>query len=317
MNSEKVKALAMLIVAAFLGGAVMPILVRIGTTTVHPFIFNWFRALATLLFLIPVVIKNRKMFQERSFQKLIVLAGLGIGLNVTFFGLGINKTTIVASQLLYALVPILASLVAFFFLKEKLSFKKILAILLGLVGVLILIIFSNSADQRLSLGSVDGNLIILAGVFFYTLYIVVSKKFSKIYQAIHLAIATNSGMLLFTFWPALRPLTTVFKLEQLTPQLFVVLLGLGLSSVLFLFCFQFGLQKLSTSTSTITILLSPSFAAISGYIFYGEKISLVLFISITIISSAVLLSFMNEKQSLQEQWQQTKNRVSGLLFNRL
>lgn len=297
MRSTKVRALMALIIAAFIGGAVTPGLVRIGSSALGPFTFNFFRTAVTLLCLLPVLLNKRQLWQKAAFHKVVLIAGLGVGFNTTFFALGIPKTTIVASQLLYGLLPLTASLAAFLLIGEKVSRLKAIAIGLGLIGMSFLLLFSRSETQRLALGTLEGNTLILIAVMSHTLYVVLSKNFSQEFSALELTLATYLGLFAFSFLLALIPLTRGFSLDVVSPSVIGSVLISGISSIFFMLLFQYGIQKLSTSTTAITVLLAPQFGALSGALFFQETITPALVASMILVSLAISLSFLGERLS--------------------
>ncbi len=173
-QNNQALASAALILAGVIGGTV-PIISKL--------LFRELSPLSVLFFSISIMVVvlasiNRPFLQEarQQWRRLVVFGLLWTG-NVTLFIVGVKYTTAVASQLLYAGVPILVLIEQYFARGEKVVIRQIVGIVLGFIGVSVLALGSlgGSAD----LGSLGGNLIIFLATFFWASYLVVSKRFSQ------------------------------------------------------------------------------------------------------------------------------------------
>jgi drug/metabolite transporter (DMT)-like permease len=301
--SEKQQGVIALIIAAFIGGAVTPTLARIGVADFNPILFVFLRSFIAVLFLVPILYKERKTFHSKNFLQFLALGGVFVGMNLGLFSVGITHTTVVASQLLYALLPISVPLAAYFLTKERLNSKKALGACIGLLGVFLLIFFSRSAEQRLSLGSFQGNSIIFAAVIFYTFFMVLSKPLAKKYSALFASGITYLGISLFflpfTLYQVLSGQATK-EIFAAHPISWIVVLVLGFSGIVFMFFLQYGIKQLSSTTTAISVLLAPEFGALAGWLVFGEKVSFILFISLVLVIVGVLVSLTGEQVSLVE-----------------
>jgi len=314
MNREKLKALLALLIGTLIGSTIIPVFIRTGVATMPPVLFTFLRASFTAIFaaillgpqLKPLIKEAKKTLQP------ILSLGLFLGSNILLFSIGIPHTTLVVSQLLYAILPFTTGIVGIVLLKEKMPAKKILGAALAAAGIVALIIFSRDNAQRLSLGTWYGNGIILLAVGFYTMYFIFSKKFSRIYSPLVLVATSTLGTAILLLPLAL---VTVFKtnLSQITPASWLSVIGIGVVSVVFFFLTQYGLKRLSTVTSAIITQLGPIFAAGTGIVLYGERISLILIISLFLVSTGVFFSLQTEQTSFKDKlvyfWEKLKSRI--------
>lgn len=126
----------------------------------------------------------RESLKIKEIGILVIAAFVGVIFNQGLYLAGLARTTPIQTGLLQTLGPVYTLFLAFLILKEPLSFKKILGVLIGMVGALILI-FSEYRSQILIknqsyLGDI---LIILSGISFalyLTLFIDLIKKYSPI-----------------------------------------------------------------------------------------------------------------------------------------
>ncbi len=299
MNKNKLLGLIGLIGAALIGGAILPALIRWSTTLIHPFVLNWIRvsfALPILYFLFKRKIVWRKLRQSKTLMLASLLA-LGLSINVTLFAFGIHQTTLIASQLIYVVVPIFASGLAQIFLQEKNNQKKFFGMGLALLGVLILIIFSKSPAERMSLGSFAGNLLIFLAMLGYTIYLTFSKKISQKLSLLEIIFITNLLMSII-FSPLAIWALEHATWQQLNLTSFIASSLVALAALFFTAFLQLAIKNLSVGSASLSSLLAPEFAALTGLIFYQEKFSLILIISLALSLFGIVLSIQAEKLTL-------------------
>jgi drug/metabolite transporter (DMT)-like permease len=121
-------AFASVLLAAFVGGG-LGVFTKIGIREIPLFSFIFLRFFLATLFLLPFALKE-KLPQKKELLKTVRLSLLST-INVTFAALGLKFTTATIGQLLYTCVPILAAILSYYFLKEKINSRKIVGILTG------------------------------------------------------------------------------------------------------------------------------------------------------------------------------------------
>ena len=296
MNKNKLLGLIGLLGSAFVGGAILPSVVRLGTTLVHPFLLNWSRIIIGFAIIL-VFFKGQyrlKLILDKKYLPLGLMLGLGLGINVTMFSFGISHTTLIASQLIYVFTPIVTAIMAYFMLREKISLKKALGMFLAFCGILILIIYSRSPEERLSLGSFYGNFLIFIGMFGYSSYLIFSKKLTAVFTIVEMIIITNLSLSIL-----LLPLASyaIYErgLAQINLQSISVMVLFSLSALASLALGQISLKNLSANSASLGTILSPEFAALTGIIFYDEKLSLILLLSMVLSIGGTMLSVTAEK----------------------
>lgn len=118
----------------------------------------------------------------RSYGKNLLAISLLACANIVLFNLAISYTSATASQLIYCLVPLIVALLTALIFKERLKTKKIIGIILGLVGVLIIILFPVISGQKEVVFSLIPNLVISLGAMSYSFYTLFSKKLLNIFS---------------------------------------------------------------------------------------------------------------------------------------
>lgn len=314
LTRNKLLGLIGLVSSAFVGGAILPSVIRLGATMVHPFLLNWFRitiALLILLLLFRNKFKLSRVLQKQHFLPALLLA-TGLGLNVIMFAFGVTRTTLVASQLIYVLTPLATGLLAYLFLGEKINPKKAFGMTLAFAGVLLLIIFSNSAKQRLALGTFYGNFLIFIGMFGYSSYLIFSKKLSPSFSILEMVMITNLFLSVLLLPFAVYGLY-LQGLAQINWSSMLAMTTIAVSALVFMALSQLSLKHLSANTVSLASLLSPEFAALTGIMFYDEKLSLILLLSMALSIGGTAISVSAEKFSFIDKMKLATQKIRGLL----
>jgi len=318
MPKNRLLGLLALLASAFVGGAILPTVIRYGATLVHPFLLNWFRISIGLLLLFLLFRKKVRFALIFSQKNLILglLLGLGLGLNVTMFSFGVSHTTLIASQLIYVFVPIVTALLAYFLLEEKLNQKKILGMFFAFSGVLLLLFFSRSPEERLSLGTFYGNFLIFIGMFGYSAYLVFSKKLTNNFSILEMVMITNLSLTVLLLPFAIYGLHSQ-GFEQINPRSMWAMLAIALSALLFMGLSQTSIKNLSTNTASLGSLLSPEFAALAGIVIYGEKLSVILLLSMILSIGGTAISVSAEKFSFLDRMKASLNKLKEITRTKL
>lgn len=183
MKSDNFKALIAVILAAIFGGGIS-VFAKIGLKQIPAFSFTFFRFFIASICMLPFILKERQKI-DKKLLKVVLLSLLAVA-NVTLFAFGVKLTTATVSQMLYAVVPVIAAIFSYLILKEKVNTKKIFGIFLGLAGVVILILLPIIGKTTGFIGSFIGNMIVLSAVLCFTIYTVLSKKYHQYYSPLTL-----------------------------------------------------------------------------------------------------------------------------------
>lgn len=298
LTSHNIIGLMAILGSVIVGAAVNPVLARVGTVTIPVLIFVLLRQFVTVLMFSPTYWKYRSKLFTRKILKHAFWLSLLFGLNVTFFTLGINQTTLVASQLLYALLPITVSITAFFFLGEKLSFTKLLGIGLGFSGVILLVLNSLDQTQANVLGTFQGNATIFVAVLSYTAYLTYSKKYSAEIET-DIRAGLSYFLLPVMFFPIAmyQIMAQSFQFSSVSFSSWIAVVGIGISSLVFMSLIQIGMSKLSATTVSFSTLLAPEIGALAGFMFYQEQLSWTLGLSLVLVLSGLFVHLSANQQN--------------------
>lgn len=109
-----------------------------------------------------------------------------------FFQIGLSKTTPVSSSIFTSIQPIWVFIIAALFFHEKISFMKVIGIIIGFSGALLCILTQQSSD--LASDAWTGNILCLLSSLAYAIYLTAEKIFlSKNIQVISILKYTFTG----------------------------------------------------------------------------------------------------------------------------
>ena len=243
----KVKASAASILAAigsiFIWGSSF-ILTKNILSEAGPFTVTSLRLLIGLVVLIPLVFKqgfNRRLLKNTN----ILIMGFAMAAAFAFQNLGLQLTTASSAALIQALMPAMIAIVAFGFMGEKATSKKIIGIGLSVVGV-IMVTNSGSANQA---NSLVGNLLVIISVVAWTLYTIQGKRVAGLGTSLVITTAVLLVTLAFTTPFAAWEIGTQgpphFSAGGLTTMIY---LGVGASALAF-FLWNYALSHMDTTVA--------------------------------------------------------------------
>lgn len=273
-NSKNSKAFGSLaLIASGIIGGIAPIAAKYALLELSPLTVLFLRLLIMLLPLLPLFIIVKLDFKN-NLKNLLLLGLFWLG-NVTFFITGVKYTTAVASQILYALVPIFIIAEHYFISKTSLKKSQILSIALGLIGTLLII--TQSSTDELFQGAALGNTLIFLATICWSFYLLLSKKLSTQISPLGLTLSsaltatTLSGFL----WFALEGQTQIHKISSLSQIGIYSLLFLGLVvGIVMIYLYQYGIKYGSVLLASSNVYVATLTAGILGFIFFNEKVTL-------------------------------------------
>ena len=136
---------------------------------------------ASLIFwLIGLFTPNEKI-EKKDFLKILLAAILGMCINMLSFFRGLELSTPINSGIIITLSPVLVLILSYFFLKEKITTKKIIGILIGFAGAVFLIL--NSSKTGINAPNIPlGNSFFLLNASAYAGYLIVIKPLTNKYN---------------------------------------------------------------------------------------------------------------------------------------
>ncbi len=149
---------------------------------VQPFGFIVLRVSgAAILFWIISIAGPKEKIEKKDYPRMLLCALLGMGINMLVFFKGLSLSTPINSSVLVTTTPIIVLILSAVLIKEKIIFKKVLGITIGLLGALGLILFG--AEIRQDAPNIPlGNFLIMMNSVFYGSYLIVVRPLLKKYH---------------------------------------------------------------------------------------------------------------------------------------
>ncbi|MDP5082589.1 MAG: DMT family transporter [Winogradskyella sp.] len=135
---------------------------------------------ATLLFWIAGLFLPKQKIDKKDYIKLFVAALFGVVINMIFFLKGLEYTSPIHAASIMTIIPILILILSSIILKETITKLKIIGVVVGLIGALVLTLYGKSgrpADNVLL-----GNLLIFLNAICYSIYVILIKKLTTKYH---------------------------------------------------------------------------------------------------------------------------------------
>ena len=139
---------------------------------------------AILFWLVSLFIPQQKI-DRADFPKILLCALFGMVINMLCFFKGIELSTPINSAVLITITPILVFVFSAILIKERLLLPRVVGVILGFVGALVLIVFGNEIRQDAP-NIPLGNTLFVVNASSFAMYLVLVKSLSKKYTTVHL-----------------------------------------------------------------------------------------------------------------------------------
>lgn len=140
---------------------------------------------ATVLFWLLGLLIPKQPIDKADRMAFLRAAILGMAINMLAFFKGLEYSTPINSTVIITTTPIMVFLFSVLLLKENIRPKRAIGVLMGFLGALSLILFSQQATANASNISL-GNFLFVINASAYGLYMIYVKPLSEKYNTIHL-----------------------------------------------------------------------------------------------------------------------------------
>lgn len=154
----------------------------LGDNALSPFTITMIRVvIAAALFWLVSFFFPKERVKRRDYLLIFFASIFAVTLNQLPFFIGLEQTTPFNASILPISLPIITMLLAALFLREPITWKKALGVLLGMLGAGVLA-FGGSSDESLSFSV--GDLYLLLSIVAYALYLTLFKGLIGRYSAV-------------------------------------------------------------------------------------------------------------------------------------
>ena len=246
---------------------------KIIVQTVPIFLFSNIRFLISLLFLIPMtMMKGQSKFDLKPKEWIILFlqAFFGLFLYSIFMLYGVSHTSAISAGIITSTTPACIALIAFFFLKEKLSRTALISVLLAVLGISLITFRQDGTGFS---GSALGNVFVVVAVISEALFTIFAKPLSDKLQPIQMASAVNLiGFIIFIPFSIQQILSVNVRIEPGT-WLLIIYYALTASVISFILWYR-GVAKVPANVAGLFTVFMPVSAAITSIVFLKESFAI-------------------------------------------
>lgn len=280
-HTAEIQGIAAMLLACF-WFSVMAILVRHISETTNPFMMVLFRNLSSLILMLPWMLKfgiknirtdNPKLYLMRAVSAIV-------GMSTLFYALPLMKLTDAIS--LTFTTPLITTILAVLLLKERIGYHRVIGLIAGFIGVIVILRPSGDAFQYASI-------FILITATCWALSNILIKK---------LTASDDNKVIVFLMMLIMVPLSiplAVLNWQFLTFEQLGWLFLLGFVANQAQFAMTYSYSRTDVSTVQPFDFSRLVFISILAYFIFGEILSLWTLLGATIIFISSLYVFYRQK----------------------
>src|SRR5574343_286190 len=134
-----------------------------------------------LLWITHALFVREKIKVKKDYLELLKCAVFGVAANMLLFFKGLAITTPINGAILMVTTPLFVGFFSFFVLKEKATFIKILGLMLGVSGALLLLV---GPKLSFSSSTLSGDIMVMLNAIIYSYYLIIAKPLLHKYNPI-------------------------------------------------------------------------------------------------------------------------------------
>ena len=267
-------------------------------TYIEPFGFILLRVSGALsLFWLLHLLGIREKIEKSDIPRLIICGFFGVALNQLLFFKGLNITSPINASIIMTSNPILVLIISSILLKETISAKRILGIVIGLVGACILILL-NQKGKSIQLGSdtIWGDIMVLINAASYGVYLVIAKPLMGKYKPLTVIKWVFTFGMLFVLPMGFSEFSQIawsqMPIKIVGEVIFVVICTTFFAYLLNIY----ALKKVNPSVVSIYLYLQPIIATIVAIMWGADELTIVKVAATFLIFTSVYLVSQRKKQ---------------------
>jgi drug/metabolite transporter (DMT)-like permease len=235
--------------------------------------------------------------EKKDRLRMALCSVFGVAVNQILFFEGLNRTTPISASIIATGTPIFILIFSHFILKENITGAKIIGIMLGAAGALMIILSAGTGDFRLN--TLLGNFMVFTSNASWALYLVLVKPLMEKYDSLTLM----KWIFFFGFiinFPFAFRVTAASSFAQIPfdiwmSVLFVVFITTGFAYYLI----NYSLKNVSPNVNGIYIYLQPLIASIVAIVLGKDKLTVIDLIAAVLIMAGVYL--ITQQPNLRDQ----------------
>lgn len=268
MNNKEWMGTLLVILTALVSGIAV-VVHKFFVSQIDPLIFTGVRAFfigIIFLFISLYFTRNKKGFNKVSWRWLVSIGVIGGGFAFWMYFSGLSMTLAGRAGFIHKTLPVYAGILAFLFLKEKISKKALIAMIVMVVGLVVMQLSNLSFDVRL------GDFLVLGATILWAVENTIAKKAMMDKESNWIV---TFARMFFGSLILLGIIIIVGKLSligALTTQQVIFIVISGILLFLYVLTWYWGLKYINLSKAATILLIAPVITLVLGMVFLGEKL---------------------------------------------
>lgn len=241
-------------------------------STLPPILFALLRFTVASLVLLPIAQLRggtAKLQRPIAWYTIAVMGLTGVTFYYVGFNVSLNYTSASRAVLIQSAVPAVTALLAFLFLKERLTAKRVIGISISLIGVALVMVAAAPGGSARNL--LAGDALMAATTILWAVYTILAKRMADNDQIVVTAYSTLAGTVLLVPIAAWEMLSGPVPHIPAQDWLSVVYLG-AISSAGGYWLYNRSLQHLEASQTATFLNLMPVVGVTIAVVFLGETL---------------------------------------------
>jgi drug/metabolite transporter (DMT)-like permease len=210
--------------------------------------------------------------EKRDLFKMALCAIFGVAINQILFFEGLNLSTPINASIIITSIPVLILIFSHYVLKEKITSIKVLGILLGAAGALLVILSTGQGNFKSS--TMLGNLLIFINASSWAFYLVLIKPLMEKYDSM-----TVMKWIFFFGLIIIFPFTiSSFSGSDFSAIPFNIWMSISFvvfgATVVAYFLNNYSLKSVSPSVNGIYIYIQPLIASVVSILFGKDHLTI-------------------------------------------
>jgi drug/metabolite transporter (DMT)-like permease len=258
-------------------------------------------ALGVAVLMLVVKLRRESLVPPRDTWLMLAMMGfVGIFLHQMVQAHGLTLTTAVRTGWLIGVTPIWSAVLAAIFLGEAFGRRKILGLLLGLLGALLVITRGELSRGVLTLPSTRGDLMILASTWTWAIYTILGRDTLK-----RLGSARATAGAMFAGWAMMIPFFLAatgwreYRGLSSSSMIAILFLGIGCSGLGYWLWYA-ALERIDASQAAAFLYLEPLVTLLAAVALLGESVALSAIVGGVLVMVGVLTVQTAKARQTQE-----------------
>lgn len=285
MNQKLLGALFLSLAASIWGG--MYVVVKVVVEIFPPFELVWMRYFiaAIALLIMALTMKQSLKIARRDWGILFLVALIGNTVSIVTQEVGTMFSTAQMGAIITATTPAFMVIFSRIILKESITIKKSISIVLATVGVFIIVGIDTTGETT----QLGGIYLLIAALTWALMSVLIKKVPTHYSQIVFTMYSSIIAVVLLS--PIVLPrlemldLERVFSFDMMSGLIYLGIISTALGFLLW----NKGLQLMNASSGGLFFFFQPIVGAFLGWLLLGETIGLPFFIGTLLIFSGVFL----------------------------